>query len=37
VILSPTSKKVNMEAETATVMKAVNRRQPVKKQQTEKT
>jgi hypothetical protein len=34
---SPASKDVNTEAEEATALKAVTRRQPVKIQQTEKT
>jgi hypothetical protein len=34
---SSASKDVNMEAEEATVLEAVTRRQPVKIQQTEKT
>jgi hypothetical protein len=34
---SPTSKDVNTEAEYATALKAVTRRQPVKTQQAEKT
>jgi hypothetical protein len=32
---SPVTKDVNMEAEEATALKAVTRRQPVKTQQTE--
>jgi hypothetical protein len=34
---SPTNKGVNIEAEEATALEAVTRRQPVKTQQTEKT
>jgi hypothetical protein len=34
---SPTSKEANAEAEEATGLEAVTRRQPVKIQQTEKT
>jgi hypothetical protein len=34
---SPTNKDVNMEAEEATALVAVTRRQPVKTQQAEKT
>jgi hypothetical protein len=34
---SPASKDVNMEAEEATTLEAVTRRQPVKKQRTGKT
>jgi hypothetical protein len=34
---SPASKVVNTEAEEATALKAVTRRQPVKTQQTENT
>jgi hypothetical protein len=34
---SPVSKDVNTEAEKATALEAVTRRQPVKIQQTEKT
>jgi hypothetical protein len=34
---SPASKDVNREAETATVLKAVTRRQPVKIEQTKKS
>jgi hypothetical protein len=33
----PASKDVNIEAEDATALEAVTRRQPVKTQQTEKT
>jgi hypothetical protein len=36
VIQSPASKGVNTEAEEATALEAVTRRQPVKTQQTEK-
>jgi hypothetical protein len=34
---SPANKDENMEAEEATALEAVTRRQPVKTQQTEKT